>query len=670
MFTEEGAEVPAGAPLARLETDLLEAQVRQAQANLRSAQARLEAVLQGARPEEIAAARAQLEAQRARLAAMLSEEGVGVTSVAQAGLVATQAKGASDLAVAQAAVDTARANLASAESKLQQLLNPTREDITAAQAAVEAAASNVASARERVAQLRNPTQLDLAAAEAAVESAKASLLSAQAKLDELKEGPKADVVAAARAAVATAEATVRSTQATLAGMKQLFNTEKLRNLIDAYAGLVIARNKLAEEKTRGAPPKVIEENEEAVLLALRRLQAAEEDANTFKTGVSAEQIIAAQAAVDAAQGSLASAQAKLDQLLAGATTVELQAAQAAVDNARANVQAAQIKLDKLRNPTSADLAAAVAAVEQAESLQVAAENKLQTLTSPTAVDIQTARTTVDNARASLQSAEAKLVQLTTGGSAAELESARAAVAKAAGDLGAQMAAVAQAEQQLTLAQNRYTQSDIDAAIAPVALAEATLELNRIQLSRAALVAPFDAVIARKHLAKGAIVTTSTPVLSLVSKDIHLIFNVEEGSLGRLRTGLPVRFSVPSFGDKAFQGSLISIAPTADATSRTFRVRVNPNPGQEGLRPGMFANVTVAVDERGDVLLVPQEAVIKRGQETTVFVVRDGQADQRRLALGLENDRFAQVRSGLEEGEEVVVQGNRTLRPQDRVAVVR
>src|SRR5207237_1236424 len=83
----------------------------------------------------------------------------------------------------------------------------------------------------------------------------------------------------------------------------------------------------------------------------------------------------------------------------------------------------------------------------------------------------------------------------------------------------------------------------------------------------------------------------------------------EAAVSQLATGLPVSFTVAAT-NKPFKGRVASISPTADSSSRTFRVRVTPDPGQDGLRAGMFANLSVAVQSLEGALLVPQEAIVE------------------------------------------------------------
>ncbi|MSQ14711.1 MAG: efflux RND transporter periplasmic adaptor subunit [Dehalococcoidia bacterium] len=667
IFVVEGQEVTLGTPLAQLETDTLKAQVRQAQANVDVAQSKLNAVLQGARPEQIASARAQVEAQRAKLDSMQLPEG-GTVAVSQAGLAAVRNQASTDLTAAQATLASAQASQSSSEAKLNQLLHPTLGDITSAQSALQSATSSLNSANERLERIHNPTEDDLLAAQAVVNGAQAGLKAAQAKLDDLKLTPKPQDVAAARAAVVNAQTLVYVAESNLAAMKQLLNKVKLQNLIDAYSELLAARGQLAFDQSRSAPLVVIIADEERVILALRQLQMAEEDADTFRTGVTLEQLLAATSALEAAKSGHASAQARFDQLMAGPSANDMQQAQSGVDQARASLQSTHARLSQLTYPTASDIAAAQNAVDQSDAQRVAAQVRLDTLQRPTPSDVQAAQSAVDSSRSSVQSAQARLDQLQGGGTAAAIANAQAAVANAQASVALQQAQSTQAEQQLALAQSQYTANDIDSATASVAQALAALDLAQVQLKNATLVAPFDAIVAKRNLARGALVTAQAAVFRLVSKPSQLVFNVEEAGRSRLKVGQPVTFSVSSFSNTKFGGKVAYIAPTADTSTRTFQVTVTPEQGSEALSPGIFATLTITIEQKQGVLVVPQAALIQQGESTIAYVVNDGKAEQRKVSLGLKSDSLVEVTSGLAAGDQVIVQGNQGLQPGATVTV--
>lgn len=689
LMVDEGALVSAGQPLARLETDALAAQVKQALAGVASAQARLDGVLQGARPQEIAAAQASLEAARQRYQNMINGSRPEELSAAGAQLASARAKladleagsKAADIAAAQAAADTAAANLARDEAKLRILVNPTQLDLDNAQSALDSADTAIRSAEAKLTQLRNPTQLDIDSAVSAVDSADATLRGAQAKLDDLKAMPKPADKAAAQATVAKAESDLRVVEQAYAKLIAPLNNEKLKKLLDAYQRLNVARERVADANRRGASADEIARLEVEVRQALELLQKAEEDTGTFVIGVRAEDVVAMRAQLDSASSALQSAQEKLAQTLQGATAADLQQAQASLDKARSDRDAARIKLDRLKNPTDADIQAAQAAVDKAQADREAAALKLERLKSPTDADVQTARASVDGSRATLDSTTAKLNQVKAGATQADIEAARASIAQTESamaklqkpftdaELAVQAALVQQSQSQTEQVVKKFTKPDIDAAAAGVAQAEAAVELAQINLNRATITAPFDAVVVKKNVSKGAIVGAQTSLLSLVSQDTQVVFNVEEGSIGRLREGQRVGFTVAAFGERRFDGSIVSIAPTADAASRTFRVRANISNGV-GVRAGMFANVLVTVQERKQVATVPTDALVPQGQDNFVLVVNGDKAERRKVQVGLRNETAVEILEGVKEGEQVVTRGNRTpLRPDDKVVVV-
>jgi hypothetical protein len=96
-----------------------------------------------------------------------------------------------------------------------------------------------------------------------------------------------------------------------------------------------------------------------------------------------------------------------------------------------------------------------------------------------------------------------------------------------------------------------------------------------------------------------------------------------------------------------------IAPIADAASRTFRVKMDLPEGG-GLRTGQFGRVAVPVAET-KVLVVPEAAVIKRGQMEVVFVLREGRGWMRLVTTGRALQVGREILSGLEEGEQVVTE---------------
>ncbi len=165
---------------------------------------------------------------------------------------------------------------------------------------------------------------------------------------------------------------------------------------------------------------------------------------------------------------------------------------------------------------------------------------------------------------------------------------------------------------------------------------------------------------------GTLVSPASPIVTLVSPEVELTLGVEEGQIGQVKEGQKAEVVVTAYPNEPFQAKVELIAPTADPKTRTFQVKVRPETEEGKLRAGMFAQVQIVVAEKERALLVPKEAIVTKGGQTLLFVVKGDMAEARQVKLGLSQDGTIEVLSGVEAGEEVVVAGGNDLRDGDRV----
>lgn len=132
--------------------------------------------------------------------------------------------------------------------------------------------------------------------------------------------------------------------------------------------------------------------------------------------------------------------------------------------------------------------------------------------------------------------------------------------------------------------------------------------------------------------------------------------VPEAVAGRLRPGMPVTAALAAYPGESFGGRIRAILPQAETESRTITARIEiPNRGGR-LRPGMFATVNFAGEQRA-ALLVPSEALIRTGKRTLVMLALDkGRYQPAEVRTGMEADGQTEVLAGLAEGEKVVTSG--------------
>jgi RND family efflux transporter MFP subunit len=140
--------------------------------------------------------------------------------------------------------------------------------------------------------------------------------------------------------------------------------------------------------------------------------------------------------------------------------------------------------------------------------------------------------------------------------------------------------------------------------------------------------------------------------------VWVLADVFEQDIGLARSGARAKVMISAYPDKVFDGKITYVYPTLKAETRTVQVRIElPNPGQL-LKPGMFAQVELAVAAKSKVVTVPLSAVIDSGTRRIVLVqANEGRFEPREVKLGARSDNYVEVLEGVQDGEQVVVAAN-------------
>lgn len=191
-----------------------------------------------------------------------------------------------------------------------------------------------------------------------------------------------------------------------------------------------------------------------------------------------------------------------------------------------------------------------------------------------------------------------------------------------------------------------------------------------------IVAPFDGVVTKTYVDPGDMTTPGRPIVTIENaRRLEIVASVPESQIENVSIGMPVRIVIPAgtgtrSSDEVITGTIDQIVPSADPASHQFEVKVFiENPGGS-VMSGMFARLVVS---RGliDRLLVPKEALIRRGQLEGLFVVEeDGRARLRWVRTGRAVGEKLEVLAGIDPGETVVIESASRLRDGQRVEVTR
>jgi multidrug efflux pump subunit AcrA (membrane-fusion protein) len=190
------------------------------------------------------------------------------------------------------------------------------------------------------------------------------------------------------------------------------------------------------------------------------------------------------------------------------------------------------------------------------------------------------------------------------------------------------------------------------------IAELEKWTTRVPHDTATIRAPFGGVIQRIGVEPGKIFGAGDELLELTDlRAVWVWADFYQDELPLLKVGLPVDITTSTFPGEIFSGKIAVVDPFLNPATRTVRVRIDLENPDLKLRPEMYVNVELKIDD-GESLAVPVNAVLPTGEHNIVFVDKgDGKLEPRFIQLGRQFGNFYEVKSGLSEGERVVDSAN-------------
>lgn len=190
---------------------------------------------------------------------------------------------------------------------------------------------------------------------------------------------------------------------------------------------------------------------------------------------------------------------------------------------------------------------------------------------------------------------------------------------------------------------------------------ANLDLAKTRLSKTMIRAPFAGRVGLRQVSPGDYLQPGQAIVNLEDiRSIKVDFHVPEIHLPQIKTGLTVNIRVDALPDRLFVGKIYAIDPRIDEATRTILLRAStPNAGGE-LRPGLFARVSVVLDQRPNAILIPEQAVVPLGDAKFVYRVVDGKAALAQVTIGQRFEGLVEIIEGLGANDTVVTGGQTKL----------
>ena len=407
----------------------------------------------------------------------------------------------------------------------------------------------------------------------------------------------------------------------------------------------------------------------AVEKAEQNLTLQEANLTALQTGATEEDIAAAEAAVQ-------SAQANLDNLLAGPSEQEIAESEANIRTQQAGVASASASYNSTQDSISASaLASAEADLISARITFDNAQEAFDKNDNPfTYANLTEAQDNLTQAQTAFDELNAGPNQGTLNNASANISAAIANREQAEANHAALLAGATEAQIAAARSALAQAESSLDNLLTPasaenIAVAEAQVEQARLalldaqeSLAQATMTAPFAGLITAVYIAEGEYATGD--VVELVSDELHVILDVDEVDIGTLSQGQEAIITLETWPDTEITSQIRTIAPTANDNSNVvvYEVILTLSETDLPVLVGMTANARLVTANRSDVLLVPNAAITADREAGTYNVNlvtgedENGQptTEPTAVTIGLRDEGFTEITSGLAEGDEVVI----------------
>jgi membrane fusion protein (multidrug efflux system) len=193
----------------------------------------------------------------------------------------------------------------------------------------------------------------------------------------------------------------------------------------------------------------------------------------------------------------------------------------------------------------------------------------------------------------------------------------------------------------------------------------------LNLKSGNVVAPFDGVLGYTGLTEDIFVSDNIFIITL--DDNSIIFSdikVPESYAPFIRKGLPVEVRVSSYKEKVFSGEIDFISSRINADTRSLLARIKINNKDLELLSGSLLEITVKFNLR-DSLSVPDTSIMMEGEKSYIYIVSDENiTNKTEVEIGLRGDSKVEILSGVDEGDQIVAEGLKKVRPKGKIEPIK
>ncbi|GAA4468109.1 efflux RND transporter periplasmic adaptor subunit [Nemorincola caseinilytica] len=213
-----------------------------------------------------------------------------------------------------------------------------------------------------------------------------------------------------------------------------------------------------------------------------------------------------------------------------------------------------------------------------------------------------------------------------------------------------------------------SKQDYETTTTQIEAIDADIAYATSQLRKTSIIAPFSGRAGIRNVSNGAVVGTGTVLTTLQqTATLKMDFNIPEQYRYEMVIGKKIAFTVTGRQD-TFVAVIKAVEPSANAATRTLRVRATVDNKNNKLGPGAFTHIVIPFGANAHALLVPSQSVIPTNREKVVAVIRGGKAEMVPVKIGARTNERVEILQGLNEGDTILTTGIMQVKPGMEVKV--
>jgi HlyD family secretion protein len=188
--------------------------------------------------------------------------------------------------------------------------------------------------------------------------------------------------------------------------------------------------------------------------------------------------------------------------------------------------------------------------------------------------------------------------------------------------------------------------------------KALKEETNLLLEESLIKAPFSGTVSKKYISTGDTISPSTPLLELVKIDeFKILIKIPERFLSKIKKDKPLKIFIDAYPNEKFFTKINKIYPTIDPLTKMATIELKIPNSKNILYPGMFVSAKLTTDVRENTFTIPKSCLINKKY---IFIAKENKAVLKKVSLGIANNNFVEITSGITQRDEIITLGQHKL----------